>query len=157
MRYKIITVLIVLILCATFSIAEPQWFVVKKVIDGDTIELWNGERVRYIGVDTPETNKIKNGIWIFDPEPYSVEAKAFNKDLVEGKEVSLEFDTEKLDKYGRLLAYVKTHDGLMVNEELLRSGLARTLFIFPNLRYLEEFKSIQEEARRSDRGLWKNN
>ncbi|MBU1084424.1 MAG: thermonuclease family protein [Candidatus Omnitrophota bacterium] len=127
---------------------------VKKVIDGDTVELDKGERVRYIGVDTPEKMKKVKDVWIFDPEPYAIEAKEFNRRMLEGKEVQLEFDAEKTDKYGRLLAYVRTADGKMVNEELLKEGYARILSIPPNTKYAEKFLEIQKEAREAKRGIW---
>ena len=82
---------------------SPKGYLVRNVIDGDTVELSNGRRVRYIGVDTPETMKKVAGSWLYDPEPFAAEAKKLNSLLVDGKRVSLEFDSRKEDKYGRWL------------------------------------------------------
>lgn len=120
---------------------------VKRVIDGDTIELANGERVRYIGIDTPEIYPPRG------PEYYSKEAKEANRTLVEGKRVRLEFDVENRDKYGRLLAYVFV-DTIFVNAELLRLGYAKVYFVPPNVRYRALFIKLETEARSAGRGLW---
>ena len=77
-----------------FSVTTAQTYQVSKVIDGDTIELSNGERVRYIGINTPE---LRNGI----PDPYAQEAYEANKKLIEGKEVWLELDVQERDKCKR--------------------------------------------------------
>jgi len=130
--HVIISYILLVSFCVLGARAADVSYRVKRVIDGDTIELDTGERVRYIGIDTPETMKKTGGTWIFDPEPYGVEAKEYNRTLTEGKEVKLEFDAEKTDKYGRLLAYVRTSDMIMVNRELLKKGFARILFIPPN-------------------------
>ncbi|OIO81082.1 MAG: hypothetical protein COW11_00515 [Candidatus Omnitrophica bacterium CG12_big_fil_rev_8_21_14_0_65_43_15] len=122
---------------------------VKRVIDGDTIVLGNNERVRYIGVNTPETHHPKKGI-----EYYGPEAADFNKKLVLGKNVRLEFDVEKYDKYGRTLAYVYLGDGIFVNAELVKLGYARVMSIRPNTRYSELFKRLQQEAKTKRLGLW---
>ena len=124
-------------------------FFVKRVIDGDTIVLSTGERVRYIGINTPEIHHPRKGI-----EYYGPEAADFNKRLVLGKKVKLEFDAERLDRYGRTLAYVYLEDGTFVNAELLRQGYARTMTIRPNIKYADLFKRLQEEARRQKRGMW---
>jgi len=127
--------------------AHNVW--VKRVIDGDTIVLGNNERVRYIGVNTPETHHPKKGI-----EYYGPEAADFNKKLVLGKSVKLEFDAEKYDKYGRTLAYVYLGDGTFVNAELVKLGYARVMSIRPNTRYSELFKRLQQEAKTKRLGLW---
>lgn len=110
----------------------PTTATVKRVVDGDTVELEGGEKVRYIGVDTPE--KGKNG---YD------EATAFNRSMVEGQEVELVYDVDCRDRYSRLLAYVCV-DLEMVNEQLLRQGHARTLPIKPNTCNKEEFSRIED-------------
>lgn len=131
---------------------------VHRAIDGDTVALANGLHIRYIGIDTPETRRRKGGGWVEDPEPYAREAGAFNRALVEGKLVRLEYDAQTYDKYNRLLAYVyiSSPDGksLMVNEELLRQGYAQLLTIPPDVRYTERFKAAAQEAREAKRGLW---
>jgi micrococcal nuclease len=126
---------------------------VVRVVDGDTIVVVRGgaqERVRYIGVDTPETVKPRTPVQCFGKK-----ASAFNHRLVEGRSVRLVADAEERDRYGRLLAYVyRADDGLFVNAELVRRGFATTLTIPPNVRYAERFRALAAEARRAGRGLW---
>jgi micrococcal nuclease len=126
---------------------------VKKVIDGDTIVLDNDEVVRYIGIDTPEIrHKVKNK-WVYAPRPYAEEAKGFNRQLVEGKVVNLEFDVEKRDRYGRLLAYVYVGD-IFVNAKMLQDGFALLFTHPPNIKYVELFIRLAKEARENKKGLW---
>jgi micrococcal nuclease len=125
---------------------------VIRAVDGDTIEVrldGETEDVRYIGVDTPET--VKPGAPV---ECYGPEAHDFNARQVEGHDVRLEFDAERRDVYGRLLAYVRVGDDEFVNAELLRRGFATTLTIPPNDRYAGEFARIEREASAKGVGLW---
>lgn len=126
-----------------------RWEFVRRVLDGDTVLLASGERVRYIGVDTPEMHRRGKPV-----EPYAREAKEFNRRLVEGKWVRLELDLEQRDRYGRLLAYVYLEGGTFVNAELLRYGYARLMTIPPNVKHGELFSRLQKEAREAKRGLW---
>ena len=121
---------------------------VVRVIDGDTILLSNGEKVRYIGINTPEVHHPTRG-----KEPYGEVAAEANRRLVEGKTVRLEFDVRQRDKYGRLLAYVYV-DGQMVNRTLVRDGYAEVATYPPNVRHQDEFLKLQREAREQSRGLW---
>lgn len=123
-------------------------FEVKKVIDGDTILLTSGQKVRYIGVDTPETKHPRQGVEYLGKEAYY-----FNKNLVEGKKVGLEFDVQKKDKYGRWLAYVYVDD-IFVNAHLVAEGYALVYTVPPNVKYQELFLKLQREARESQKGLW---
>lgn len=118
---------------------------VTSVVDGDTITLETGERVRYIGVDTPETYGT--------PECFGAEAKERNRTLVEGRTVRLVADVEDRDKYGRLLRYVWVGDSF-VNDVLVRDGYASTLTIPPNVAYADTFRLAAAEARAAGRGLW---
>lgn len=106
------------------------------------------ERVRLIGVDTPETVHPTRG-----EEPYGREASNFTKDQLTDQTVRLEFDVEERDKYGRLLAYVWL-DEQMFNETLLQEGYAQLATYPPNVKYVERFKTAQKEARQAERGLW---
>lgn len=115
-----------------------------RVIDGDTIELLGGERVRYIGMDTPEMRPV---------EAYAKAATHANRELVEEEMVRLVTDVEERDRYGRLLAYVYV-DGTFVNAELVRRGLAQVATYPPNVRHQEHFLKLQREAREAGRGLW---
>lgn len=126
-----------------------QRAIVERAVDGDTVVLVGGERVRYIGVDTPELHHPKKPVqW------YAREAWEFNRRLVEGKRVTLEFDVERRDKYRRLLAYVYLEDGTFVNAELMRQGYAHLLTIPPNVKYQDRFLALEREARQAQRGLW---
>jgi micrococcal nuclease len=115
---------------------------VASVVDGDTIELTNGRRVRYIGINTPERD-----------QPYYPEATALNRQLVEGKNVQLEFDLETFDQYGRSLAYVWS-EGRLVNLTIVQEGYANAFTVPPNVRYEELFRQAEREAREAERGLW---
>lgn len=136
------------------SLAADEAYVIK-VIDGDTLKVSIGgsenERVRMLGIDTPESvhpdaNKnTKNGKI----------ASNYTKSKLEGKTVKLEFDKEKRDKYGRLLAYVYL-DNKMFNEVLLEEGYASVLIISPNNRYEKEFRNIEKEAKAKKIGFWSN-
>ncbi len=137
------------------SSAKNEYFV-KNIVDGDTLELLNGKRVRYIGIDTPETMKRKGGTWFFDPEEYGVEAKEYNRRRVSGKRVRLEFDVQKEDKFNRWLAYVYLEDGGMVNLELVEQGYASLYTFYPNVKYFDVLAEAQEEAYTAKRGLWEN-
>lgn len=129
--------------------AVERQAVVQRVLDGDTVVLVTGERIRYIGIDTPELHHPKKPV-----EFYAREAKEFNRRMVEGKMVRLEFDVERHDKYGRLLAYVYLLDGTFVNAELIRQGYAQLLTFPPNVKYADLFRKLQTEAREASRGLW---
>ena len=121
---------------------------VVRVVDGDTIVVGD-ERVRLIGVDTPES--VKPGTPV---ECFAREASAFVKKLLTGRNVRLELDVEKRDRYGRLLAYVY-RDDLFVNAELVRRGYASVATFPPNVRHVDEFVRLQREARGASRGLWR--
>jgi micrococcal nuclease len=127
---------------------------VERVVDGDTIAVridGNQERVRYIGLDTPETVKPDAPV-----ECFGTAASALNKRLVRaGEPVMLQFDRELRDRYGRLLAYVyRGRDALFVNARLVRDGAARTLSISPNTAHADAFARLQADARAAGRGLW---
>ena len=106
-----------LILFLSASCSNSQTLRCTRVIDGDTIILNNGERVRLIGVDTPETKHPRKPV-----EYYGKEASAFTKKMIEGKEVRLEYDWQRKDKYGRTLAYVYLKNGTFLNAEIVKQG-----------------------------------
>lgn len=149
----IVIVLLVNILvftsCAPF--AERGYDgVVKWVPDGDTIELDNGKFIRYIGIDTPELHHPKRSI---TPEYFAEEAKEYNKKLVLGKRVRLEFDVDKEDKYKRLLAYVYVGE-TFVNARLIEEGYAKLYIFPPNTKYAEEFLELEQQAKKAKKGRW---
>jgi micrococcal nuclease len=123
---------------------------VTSVVDGDTIDISPSvegrSRVRLIGMDTPEVH--------FGTQPYGPEASAFAKRELDGERVRLELDVQKIDPYGRLLAYVYLPDGRMFNEALLEDGYAQVATFPPNVKYQERFLEAQREARTQNRGLW---
>lgn len=127
--------------------AKVQEVVVTKVLDGDTVVLEHGETVRYIGVDAPQLKGEKGG------EFFAREALRRNKALVLLKKVRLEFDVEKKDPEGRLLAYVYVKD-VFVNAELVKLGFARAVVTPPNVKYKDLFLKYEKEASKAYRGLW---
>ena len=125
---------------------------VVRVIDGDTVHVQIGEvsqRVRYIGVNSPEVHHPRKG-----EEPGGRAASEINRQLVHGKRVRLELDVQPRDRYGRLLAYVWVTD-TMVNAEMVRLGYAQVMTVPPNVRYQRLFLALQREARANGRGLWR--
>ncbi len=132
----------------------PGEAVVKRVVDGDTIVVHLGgrdERVRLIGIDTPETVDPRKPVQCFGKE-----ASAHTHDLLPpGTVVRLERDVEAHDRYDRLLAYVyRVSDGVFVNLALARDGYAQMLTIPPNVAYVDQFRAAVADARRAGRGLW---
>ncbi|HEY0137006.1 MAG TPA: thermonuclease family protein [Nannocystis sp.] len=129
------------------SLCGPSKATVASVIDGDTIVLDTGEKVRYLMIDTPEITSGKH-------DCYGEEARDYNEELVLGQEVSLTYDVECSDRYGRLLAYVEAPDGEM-NTLLLERGFACLLVLPPNGAEREsEFATLALEARQSGEGMW---
>lgn len=134
------------------NVNELGEYKVVRVVDGDTFVVeFNGkdEKVRLIGVDTPESvhadssKNTKEGVLVSD----------YSKSKLTGKTVRLEFDVQERDKYGRLLAYVYIDDE-MYNKHLLEIGYAKIATYPPNVKYVEDFKQIQEQARINKVGLW---
>jgi micrococcal nuclease len=131
---------------------------VTHVVDGDTIDVATpdgDDTVRYIGIDTPETVKPDTPVQCGGPEAHAV-----NERLVGGRTVTLRFDAEHRDVYGRLLAYVYLPSArpgghpLFINAELVRRGLARTLTIPPNDSFASLFARLAARAGAAGRGLW---
>jgi micrococcal nuclease len=124
---------------------------VVRVVDGDTIDVELGAatvRLRYIGIDTPETVDPRRPVGCF-----GAEAAARNRALVEGRQVELEKDVSETDSFGRLLRYVYV-DGAMVNEVLVREGYAQVATYPPDVKYVDRFLAAQKEAQEAHRGLW---
>jgi micrococcal nuclease len=124
---------------------------VVRVVDGDTIIVDIGGqeyRVRYIGIDTPETVHPTKPV-----EPFGKEASEMNKQLVEGKFVRLEKDISETDRYDRLLRYVYVDD-IFVNAELVRLGYAQVTSYPPDVKYQDLFLELQREAQETNKGLW---
>lgn len=124
------------------SLPPRQKAFVTRVIDGDTFVIATGQRVRLIGINTPEVN-----------QPYYLEAKQKLASLIENKEVQMEKDVSETDKYGRLLRYVYI-DSLFVNAELVKEGYAQAFTYPPDVKHADEFVTLEREARAAGKGLW---
>ena len=129
---------------------------VTRVVDGDTVEITGGQRVRYIGIDTPETVHPQKAVQCFGKE-----ASLKNKELVEGKLVRLQKDVSETDKYGRLLRYVYIQKDdpaqtIFVNDYLIRQGYAHSSTYPPDIKYQDQFQQAEANARDNNRGLWTN-
>ena len=153
-----------LVLASLLAVVSPAYAplqdeltgTVVRTVDGDTVwvRLAGGvEKVRYIGIDTPEVHHPTRG-----EEPGGRAATEINRGLVGERSVRLEPDVQLRDRYGRLLAYVwvKRADGVevMVNAELVRLGYAQVMTVPPNVRHAEMFRKLAAEAREHHRGLW---
>lgn len=133
------------------------WYRVARVVDGDTLVVSpnpnpassEGDRIRLLGVDTPETVHPNR-----PAERFGKEASEFTRRLTEGRRVRLAFDPAEIqDRYGRTLAYVYLEDGIFLNAEIIRQGYGFAYTRFP-FAYLEEFRALEREARDARRGLW---
>ena len=138
------------------AITQGDFDVVERVVDGDTLLLQSGERVRLIGVDTPEIKHPKKPV-----EYFGKEASDFTRRMVERKRVRLEFDQANAarghkDRYGRTLAYVFLEDGTLLNAKIIKQGYGHAYTQFPFSR-MEEFRRLEREAREEQRGLWQQN
>ena len=124
--------------------ADGQRVTITRVIDGDTVDLADGRRVRYLGINTPERG-----------QPFYEEATETNRRLVEGKEAWLALDVQPTDQYGRTLAYLWVWvGGQFVNQELVHQGVATLYTEAPNVRYTEALVAAQQAAREAEVGLW---
>jgi micrococcal nuclease len=132
------------------GVAPPQQqkYQVLRVVDGDTIVVDTIGKVRYIGVNTPETHHPTKGV-----EYYGREACAANQRLVAEKQVRLEYDIQQKDKYGRTLAYVYVGKSF-VNAKLVADGYAQIMTIPPNVKHADYFRTLQRKAQTEGRGLW---
>ncbi len=121
----------------------PTYFTVTKVIDGDTIDIDTGERVRLICIDSPE----------YYNEGYE-ESKEFLEDLILGKEVKLEKDISEVGKYGRLVRHVYLPDGTFVNELIVKEGYATAYWYEPDTTLCPIIQKAEDYARRNELGIW---
>lgn len=133
---------------------KQEFALVKKIVDGDTFWIddgsFKGIKVRLIGVDAPESRKtFRKEIGYFGKE-----AKAFLKNMIDGKNLKLEFDVNRFDRYHRTLAYAYLENGTFVNAELVKQGYAMVMTVPPNVKFADLFVELQQEAIENERGLW---
>jgi len=132
-------------------IGKSRWVHVAYVFDGDTFRTKSGERIRLLGINTPEVSHDKQA-----EQPYAKQAKKRLIQLIMGKSVQLRSDKEKKDKYGRSLAHVYLRDGRWVNNIMVTEGLAHVYIFAPNFHGADELLRSESEARNNGRGLWKS-
>lgn len=163
---SILTSAVIILFLSTPLFPEYEKCRLVRIVDGDTLIVeYNGkhERVRLTGIDTPEVSV--NDKALRDAERKKIDvnvivnqgrkASEFAESLLAGEEMLfLEFDVNKRDRYGRILAYVYLADGRMVNELMLKAGYASLMTIPPNVKYRDRFLKAYREARSLKRGLW---
>jgi micrococcal nuclease len=167
-RVLIFSFALALIPSVVTSSFASDFFTIKRVIDGDTLLLANGERVRLIGVDTPEvheSDKLQRDAERTQTDIETIrrlgrKSSAFVKRMVKGKRVRLEYDQANAaighrDRYERTLAYVYLEDGTFLNAEIVRQGYGVAYTKYP-FNYADEFRKYEREAREKRRGLWGN-
>jgi len=148
MMRLLLSVFIIIVSLLVSNVAGGKEYIVKKVINGDTIQLDNGQTVKYIGIETPELSLKEGG-----SEFFAKQASRYNQRLVFMKKVRLEFDKKKQDSDGRLLAYVFVKQ-LFVNAELIKLGYAKVNIVPPNDKYKNMFLDYEAKAKMSEKGLW---
>lgn len=137
------------IVMGRLSVAQEE-VIVRWVTDGDTIVLADGRHVRYIGINTPEIEHEHQ-----KAEPYGYQAKKYNEKLVFSKTVRLQFDKERYDRFGRLLAYVFLPDGTFINQAMVAQGYAYLLPQKPNIKYAKILLQTQRDAMSAKKGMWR--
>lgn len=145
---RLILICLLVLLSPTACSADTKYRV-RWVVDGDTIILADGQKVRYIGINAPELAREDHV-----EEPYAEEASRFNARLIMHKQVRLEFDIEPNDRFQRRLAYIFLNDGTFVNAEMLSQGYAYLLYVRPNVKYVDVLLDAQRAAMSAKRGIW---
>ncbi len=148
------------------SLHAQELSIVIKIVDGDTLWVHYGgqrEKVGLIGIDTPESKVNTNakrdakrsGQDIKTITAMGKRATEYVSSLIKpGDKVTIEFDVEQRDRYGRLLGYVYLSNGKMLNEEIVKAGYANIMTILPNVKYKDKFLKAYKRARERKRGLW---
>jgi len=132
-------------------VTHERWVTVAKVLDGDTFSTTRGEKVRLLGINTPEIQHDSS-----PEQPFGYQAKVALQRLIDGKQVRLTFDKEKKDKYKRSLAHVYLRDGMWVNGELVRLGLAHVYTFEPNIKAAKSLVDIELKAIQMGLNMWSN-
>lgn len=132
------------------EVAASEWRTCVRVVDGDTLVLDGGERVRLIGVDTPELHHPRKPV-----EYFAQEASDYVRRRVQGQRVRLEYDQQRRDRYGRTLAYVFMADGTFLNLRIIEQGYGFAYTKYPfRSDYMARFRAAERAARVGSRGLW---
>ena len=164
---KLLIIIVVLSLFVTANSYAQHTTTVTRIVDGDTLKVFylgSEESIRVIGIDTPESRVNKktkrdaerSGLDINTIIAMGKRATEYVKSLVKpGDLITIEFDAQERDRYGRLLCYVYLSNGKMLNEEIVKAGYANVMTIPPNVKYEDRFLKAYQEAREKDRGLWK--
>lgn len=164
--FKILSLILVLVFLSSYLYSE-QSITVVRIVDGDTLKInYKGQKesVRLIGIDTPESRVNKKTKKDAKRSEQDIEtiiamgkiATAYVEGLVKpGDTITIEFDVQERDRYGRLLGYVYLSNGKMLNEEIVKAGYANVMTIPPNVKYKDKFLKEYKYARESKRGLWK--
>ena len=168
MKTSLKPLLLVLVLAfLSTSLHAQQTTTVVRAVDGDTLKIlyWGKEEsIRLIGIDTPESRINKkakrdakrSGQDIKTITSMGKRATEYVQSLVKpGDLITIEFDAQERDRYGRLLGYVYLSNGKMLNEEIVKAGYANVMTIPPNVRYQDRFLKAYKQARENKRGLWK--
>ncbi len=156
MKYRLFALFSFVFFLFNAQLKQGIFYKIYFVNDGDTFTIKdeNGEKikVRLIGIDAPESVNwgLKKNVEIF-----GYEAKKYAKIYLYHKKVRLEFDVEKFDRYGRILAYVFLEDGTFFNKNLVENGYAKVYTFPPNVKYVAVFKKAEKLARSKKLGLWK--
>ncbi len=165
---KLIIIIIVLAIFSSVNSYAQQKTTVTRIIDGDILQALYGERekrIRLIGIDTPESRvnkKAKRDANMSEQDIKTIiemgrKAKKYVDGLVKrGDLITIEFDVQERDKYGRLLCYVYLSNGKMLNEEIVNAGYANVMTIPPNVKYKDMFLRAYKQAKDSEMGLWKD-
>jgi micrococcal nuclease len=146
----VIPTLLLMLICGQPLAQSPAGILVIRVIDGDTIVIANGQKVRLLGVDTPELHHPNKKV-----ECFAQEAKLFTEAQILNKEVKLTSEGPKQDRYGRLLAWVWYGDDFkkLLNAEIIKEGYGFSYRKYPTSK-LEEFNELERQAREQQKGLW---
>ena len=148
-------------ICISFPSSAVDLYKVIRIVDGDTIQLNDGQVVRLIGVDTPEhhhSKKLRRDAERSQRDIETIQALGkqsteFTRQLVLGKKVRIEYDKQRTDRYGRTLGYLFLPDGTFVNEEIIKQGYGSAYTKYP-FKYMEQFRAAERNARDKKRGLW---
>ena len=132
-------------------VGKSRWVEVGSIIDGDTFRSRSGEKIRLLGINTPEIAHDNQ-----PSQPFGPQAKRQLSQLISGKTVRLQLDRERKDRFGRTLAQIYLRDGSWINELLVKDGLAYTYTFAPNFRWTKALLKAETEARRAMRGIWKS-